>query len=249
MDQSLSQSAVDFSWKKPISLAFEKTKERFWFVLGALAVAFLVQMVPEIVASLLGVQEESGARSLFDLIGWILSIYMSAGLLRVMLRVVRGEKSEIGDLFAEPRLIPYYFAASLLYGLVVFAGFLLLVVPGIIWSIKYGMFGYFLVEHKAGIIESLKRSAALTEGAKWQLLWLGLATTGITILGILAFFVGVLFALPLVSLAHAYAYVLLSHVATESSVAPDVAPEMAPTVSEETAPMEESSAPEQPKAN
>jgi hypothetical protein len=249
MNQSLSQPAVGFSWKQPLSLAFEKTQGRFWFVLGVLVVAFLVQMVPEITASFLRVPEEGGIRFFFNLIGSILSVFMSAGILRVMLRVVRGEATQIKDLFADPKLVPHYFVASLLYGLIVLAGFLLLIVPGIVWSIKYGMFGYFLVERKAGIMDSFRQSAALTEGAKWQLLWLGLATAGITLLGILAFFVGIFFALPLVSLAHAYAYVLLGKSATEAATVLDVAPQMDPVVSEVVTATEESLVPEQPKAN
>lgn len=209
MEQTPEKMGV-FTWKEPIGLAFEKTKERFGFVLGVIAVGCLVQVAPNIIEVILKIPKEGGIHSLFSVIGWVISVYMSAGIIRVLLRVVRGEETKIDDLFADPELVPRYMAASSLYGLIVLVGFLLLFVPGMIWSIKYGMFGYFLVEHKVGIGESLKRSAELTEGSKWQLFFFGLANAGIMILGVLALGIGVLFALPLVSVAHAYAYILLS---------------------------------------
>ncbi len=244
MEQSMGQAAVSFSWKEPIGLAFEKTKEKIWFLLGVLAVAYLVQIAPEMLAAVLLIPEESSARFFFSLISWILSVYMSAGILRIMLRVVRGEETRVEDLFADPKLIPHYLVASLLYGLIIFAGFLLLIVPGVVWSIKYGMFGYFLVERKAGIMDSFRQSAALTYGAKWQLFALALATMGIVLLGLLAFFVGVFFALPLVSLANAYAYILLSRTAVMEAV-----PESAPATPETAVLTEEIATPEQPKEN
>lgn len=244
MDQSMNQLSAGFSWKEPIALAFEKTKERIWFLLGVLAVAYLVQLAPEMLAAVLSIPEEGSARFFFSLVGWVLSVYMSAGILRVMLRVVRGEETRVEDLFADPKLIPHYLVASLLYGLIIFAGFLLLIIPGVVWSLKYGMFGYFLVEHKAGIMDSFRQSAALTYGAKWQLFSLALATLGIVLLGLLAFFVGVFFALPLVSLANAYAYILLSRPAATEAV-----PESAPAIPETAALTEEIATPEQPKEN
>ena len=195
-------------------------------------------------AAVLLIPEASSARFFFSLISWILSVYMSAGILRIMLRVVRGEETRVEDLFADPKLIPHYLVASLLYGLIIFAGFLLLIVPGVVWSIKYGMFGYFLVERKAGIMDSFRQSAALTYGAKWQLFALALATMGIVLLGLLAFFVGVFFALPLVSLANAYAYILLSRTAVMEAV-----PESAPATPETAVLTEEIATPEQPKEN
>lgn len=209
-------------------LAFAKTKERIWFLIGVMGVAFLVQIVPNIVAELLAIPEGSGMQVLLDILGVVLSVYMSAGLIRVMLKVVRDEEARIEDLFADPKLIPRYFVTSLLCGLIILGGFLLLIVPGVIWSIKYGMFGYFLVEHQAGIRESLKRSAALTQGAKGQLFVMGLATAGIILLGLLALGVGVFFALPMVSVAHAYAYTLL-HKYAEANGGAAVVTEVAAT--------------------
>ena len=108
----MGQAAVSFSWKEPIGLAFEKTKEKIWFLLGVLAVAYLVQIAPEMLAAVLLIPEESSARFFFSLISWILSVYMSAGILRIMLRVVRGEETRVEDLFADPKLIPHYLVAS-----------------------------------------------------------------------------------------------------------------------------------------
>ena len=93
-------------------------------------------------------------------------------------------------------------------------------------------------------MDSFRQSATLTYGAKWQLFALALATMGIVLLGLLAFFVGVFFALPLVSLANAYAYILLSRTAVMEAV-----PESAPATPETAVLTEEIATPEQPKEN
>lgn len=59
---------------------------------------------------------------------------------------------------------------NILTGFIILAGFLLLIVPGVIWSIKYSLATYvYLIENKKGMA-TLKRSAELTKGYKWAIL-------------------------------------------------------------------------------
>ena len=56
----------------------------------------------------------------------------------------------------------------ILYGLIVLAGMILLVIPGIIWAVKLQYFSYFIIDKKLAPIEALKESSRITTGIKWD---------------------------------------------------------------------------------
>ena len=55
-------------------------------------------------------------------------------------------------------------------------GLILLIVPGIIFAVVFGFYGFVIAERGdgVGITESLQRSADLTRGHRWQLFGLSL---------------------------------------------------------------------------
>ncbi len=54
-------------------------------------------------------------------------------------------------------------------GFILFVGFMLFIIPGVILSIKFMFSEYLLIEENLGPIEALKRSSSLTSGYKWKL--------------------------------------------------------------------------------
>ena len=66
-------------------------------------------------------------------------------------------------------IIGKYFWTSLLIGLMVLGGLILLIVPGVIISLMYQFTLFILVEKKLKTNEALQRSNQLTDGIKWQL--------------------------------------------------------------------------------
>jgi len=90
---------------------------------------------------------------------------------------------------------------TIIYGLIVCAGLLLLIVPGIIWALKYSLYGYFVIDRNMGPLEALKASAEATEGAKGELFSLALLLFGVQILGLICLCVGLLFTIPLALVA------------------------------------------------
>jgi uncharacterized membrane protein len=146
------------------------------------------------------------SRGIAGPISWILTMLMMMGNIRITLKFVDGGKGVFSDLWADFGVVLDYLGASVLYMLIVAGGLILLIVPGIIWAIKFGYYGYFIIDRKSSAIDALKQSSALTNGAKGGLFWFGLAMIGINILGALCLGIGVLVSLPLSWLAAAVVY-------------------------------------------
>jgi uncharacterized membrane protein len=56
--------------------------------------------------------------------------------------------------------------ASLLVGLIVCCGFVLLIVPGIIFSLMFSQFYYLIIDREMGVMESLETSKQIMVGNK-----------------------------------------------------------------------------------
>jgi uncharacterized membrane protein len=175
-----------------------------FFVL-LLIVTGLIYVFPQALGALVG--EDNFILSAFlALAAAFLQIIVGMGLIRISLQFASGEKGEFADLFACVPLFFKYLLGSILYGLIVMGGMILLIVPGIIWSIKYMFFSYFIVERGLGPVEALKQSGALTQGAKWNLFLFGLLLCGVNLLGALVLLIGLFATIPTTMVATAYAY-------------------------------------------
>lgn len=144
--------------------------------------------------------------AVFNTVSWILQIIVGMGFTKMCLKIHDGDAVTYTDLISCTHLFFKYFVASILYGLVCLAGFVLLIVPGFIWGIKFWFFTYAIVDQEMGPIRALKESSLITEGVKKELFVFSLAILGINILGILALFVGLLVAVPTSILATTYIY-------------------------------------------
>jgi len=82
----------------------------------------------------------------------------------------------------------------------------MLVIPGIIWAIKFQYFSYLMVDRGMGPIDALKESAKITEGVRTNLFFLKLLLVVINIVGMLFFVVGLLVTIPISIMAEAYVY-------------------------------------------
>lgn len=157
----------------------------------------------------------------FALINLVISIFIAMAYIRISLRFVDGEKADFPDLWASYPLFFNYLVGAILYGLIILAGLILLIIPGIIWGIKYQFFGYLIIDKEMPPVAALKKSGQITMGSKWSLFVLALLFLGIFILGLLACVVGLFAAIPTIMVAHAYVYrKLLSQAPAEQLVSP-----------------------------
>ncbi len=103
-----------------------------------------------------------------------------------------------------------YLGVSILGGIAIMLGLMLLIVPGIIVAIAFSFAGILVVEKGLEPIEALKESMRLTKGHRFALFKLGLSIIGLNILGLLALVVGVFVSISVTQLAFVHAYRTLS---------------------------------------
>jgi len=125
----------------------------------------------------------------------------------VFLKAVRREKIEIKDMFS---VFERNYWNAVLAGLIKFMiiglGFLMLIVPGIIFACRLAFVNYLIIDRKMEAIEALKASWAMTRGHGWTIFGMALLAFLIIIAGLLCFFFGVFIAAMWISAAFAVLY-------------------------------------------
>jgi uncharacterized membrane protein len=81
----------------------------------------------------------------------------------------------------------------------------LLIIPGIYLALRYGMVRFAVIDG-ASVTDSLRKSAELTQGVKWHLLWFILSIIAINIVGAILFLVPLLVTVPVTMIAYAHVY-------------------------------------------
>lgn len=100
-----------------------------------------------------------------------------------------------------------FLAASGLAGLIIVLGYMLFIIPGVIFTFKYMFVPFVVVDEDPGIRKALKRSSQITKGVRNKLFLYTLAMFGLSIVGILALGVGFYIVTIIGALSLAYIYV------------------------------------------
>ena len=95
---------------------------------------------------------------------------MTVGLNMFFINLCRDRKADYGDLFRGFSILPASVAVSFLYGAIVTAGIVLLIIPGILWGLAYLFSQYSVIDRKTGIKGSFAHSSQITYGFKEKLL-------------------------------------------------------------------------------
>jgi len=155
-------------------------------------------------------QPPVGALILITFVSMILNLlvqsFFQAGWSLFFLKVARGTNPEIANLFGGG---PYYLRMlgnSILFIIMMYIGFLLCIIPGIIVALMFWPFQYVIVDDSSPPQSALSRAKDLTEGNWGAVFLLALASIGFNILGALACLVGLLFTVPLTILMFSVAY-------------------------------------------
>jgi hypothetical protein len=136
----------------------------------------------------------------------IAQLIVGMGVIKGFLQVVRGKKVTIETFTDMAPNILNYLGSQILMILVVLGGFLLLIIPGFYFALKYMFASYLVIDKGLGPIDAMKASADLTKGVKWDIIGFMGASMILMYAGILALFVGLLISVPVATLAYAVFY-------------------------------------------
>lgn len=183
-------------------------------VMAVLGVPVGVEIVSSVLHKVLG---DSPLLFVVSIASSVISVLVALGATHIVLSLVDGKTVSISEIFSRSDLFWKYLWASIMYGLAMGIGFILLIIPGVYILLKYGFYGYVIVDRpELSAIDALKESARLTDGIRWQLFSFYLALIGINILGALALGIGLLYTVPVSSMAVVSLYRSLTRIATVS---------------------------------
>jgi uncharacterized membrane protein len=152
--------------------------------------------------------------SKFENIGWlvglltfVLSGAWSAGLLTYFIHVTRQEALSVKLLFSQlPRLIPF-FVLLILQVVFILLWTLLLIIPGIIASLRYSQSYYIMIDNpEMKAKDAINRSKEMMKDQKWKYFLLHLSFIGWYLLCIPTLGIGLLWLMPYIYATQASFY-------------------------------------------
>jgi uncharacterized membrane protein len=182
-----------------LSQAWKFTKEHLGFLLGYLVLSFLIN-------GLFSAANHKSDSFLIKLLGTIVGTFLCMGLYNSALLIVKGVKPGFEQLYSNWPHFVSWFLSSLLFGLMVFMGLILFIVPGLYLVARYGLYPFFILDKGLGSIDALKGAERASAGRRWELFLLFMSCFGLNLLGFLLLGIGVLFTIPLTVIALAVAY-------------------------------------------
>ena len=123
---------------------------------------------------------------------------LAAGFFIVADKIAKNESTEFGDFFKGFDHFVQLILGNLAYFIAVLFGFLFLVIPGIYLAIAFTLWIPFVIFHDLNFIDALKVSRLVVTKNWWNFLLLGFVCAGIALLGVLALFVGIFVAVPVI---------------------------------------------------
>lgn len=148
-----------------------------------------------------------GSKWLLGLAIQLFGVVLSMGWIRVCLLLHDRREASLARVFEVSLPLYLNFLITMtIYVLVVALGVVLLVVPGVLWGIRYGLAPFLVIDQGLDPWTALRRSGDLTEGAKEELFLFGLLLLGVNLLGAMALGVGLLASVPTSMMALAYVY-------------------------------------------
>lgn len=202
--------ARKFETSEAVSFGWQSVWKSVWFWISLVLIVALLSWIRDALVDSIA---SEGGKAVVEVIYFFINAYITLGIARVALSYVDKKKTEYSDLKSDFKLYLNYVMATILYTLIVLVGFVLLVVPGVIWAIQFSMYPYLIIEKGYDPIQALKKSLEITRGERAHLFVYGLVLIGVIILGALALFVGLFIAIPIVWLSTAYVYRQLSSAA------------------------------------
>lgn len=138
--------------------------------------------------------------------GLIIMAPLAYGARYLCLKAVRGEAFNVNEIFMAYRQTLQIALASLLVGVIVGVGIVLLIVPGIIFACRLSMVPYLLMDRRLQAVDAVRQSWEITRGHAWSIFGLGFVSFWLAIAGLICLVVGIFPVIIWINLAFAAMY-------------------------------------------
>ena len=194
-----------FDKKAALKYGWDWFRAKVKFFILVMIIITLLKYAPKFIANALP-DEAAFFTALVLFISWIATVLVDMGFLRINFNIYDGADVTLQTLFSEVSIFFKYLVTSLIYGLAVGLGLILLIVPGIFLGVSLQFAPLLVVDKGVGPIAAIKESWRITKNARWQLFIFGLIIVGINVLGILFLLIGTLITIPVTTLATVWDY-------------------------------------------
>ena len=198
----------EFSVSEAVRFGWNSFKERPLFFIGATIFIFFLNIAANWASGVIAVGDVGIFASIVA--SFLLSTLIGIGMTAFFLKAAADRMAVALADFWHPSSYWKYLGASILQMIVIIIGFILLIVPGIIFSLMFIFTPYIVVERSLTPLEAMKESARLTRGFKWKLFLFVIVSFVLNIIGALLLLVGLLVTIPLTMIALAHAYKVLA---------------------------------------
>ncbi len=170
------QGQFEFSIGAVISEAFQRINGIKGVVIGGFVLAIGLQIGIGFVFSAMLASPDPVRLMLTEMVSQLVQMLVGtplfAGVSWLVLRHLAGRSVSFGDVFSQyDRILPLFFM-SLLMGVMIFIGFMLLIVPGIYLSIAYLLAIPLMIDKNLGIWDALETSRQVITKCWWRMLGL-----------------------------------------------------------------------------
>lgn len=178
---------------------------------------FIANIVPLIVVALIvwvvtglvnvWANNTGGVAGFFwSVVGFFVGQVVGIVWISLALAIIDGREITADTLLPSGGTLLSYIIASLLFSVMFGIGLVLLVIPGLIVAVIFGLYGWAVVDKSLDPLEALRHSSRITSGNRWQLFAFILVAIVLNIIGLLLLIIGVLVtsAVTLIAAAHVY---------------------------------------------
>ncbi|MCL5019848.1 MAG: hypothetical protein M1426_05230 [Patescibacteria group bacterium] len=202
---SKASAKLHFSKKEAIDFGFEIAKKNIIFFIGLFVIVVLISALTSLIQFGATLERQPILYIILYVVIFIINTIIGMGLIKISLEFVDKKKPKFSDLFHTKNLVNFILV-SLIRGVVTLIGFILLIIPGIIFSIRLQYATYLVIDKNLPPVDAVKKSWDMTRGNVWNLFFFIILLVLVNILGALLLLVGLFVTVPLTMIATTFVY-------------------------------------------
>lgn len=199
-----------FSMGELLRKAHQLLVGRVWFWLGLLLLPIIISLGFGFIGGLIA-SKSTAMYNVLQIASFVVTMVLSFVLTRITVLAARGNTVTLEQGWIGFVPVLKYVAVNLLVGILTVIGMLAFIIPGIYVSLRFMFAPYVLAEKNVSIGEAMAESSRMTHGTKLDLFAFGLIMTVFVLIALIPLYLGLIYFIPLATLASALLYVKLAN--------------------------------------